>query len=460
MRRKAKELVWEETPVRLPAELSEFLSRETYSLLIKGGSGSGKTILALTILAGLKSKGNMLYLSTRTSPLQLLKDYPWIGKVFGRGPEPSPDGRSEAAWETLVDARLDEPGVVFERITNVLMDKQAPTVVVDSWESLNDSMDNEALRTNIRVLQTWRERARARFIFVGEEMANTTIDSIVDGVVTLGEQVSSGRRLREIFLSKLRGVQISRPTYFFSLESGVFHSFDRYAQSEFGIARARPTLNTRSPGGDQRHISTGFRPLDEVMGGGYPPKSVALLETDPRVDARVVVAFLAGTIREWAANGRRVVLHKSESIDAASVAQLKAALGASASGEVEVWDPHTGGVTGRVDSLGSLQSKVAEAKTPVLVVVDWDRIAEATGAAAVAPQDTLIDFLTRRADLSILVSRSGPAQNPVSGIASTHIRIVEISGTIFATSEKPWSELYAMVPGKRSSPGLQLERVV
>jgi len=182
-----------------------------------------------------------------------------------------------------------------------------------------------------------------------------------------------------------------------------------------------------------------------------------LVETDPRVDARVVVAFLSGTVREWAANGRRVVLHKSETIDAASVSQLKASLGGSASREVEVWDPRTGAITGRVDVLASLQSKVAEAKTPVLDVVDWDRIIESAGAAAI---DSLIDFLRRRADLSILVSRSKPAQNPLSGIASTHIRIVEINGTIFVMSEKPWSEMYAMVPGSRSRPGLQLERVV
>jgi KaiC/GvpD/RAD55 family RecA-like ATPase len=456
MPRKAKELVWEEPPIRLPAELSEFLSRETYSLLLTGGSGSGKTILALTILGGLKTRGNMLYLSTRTSPLQILKDHPWIGKVFGRSPELNPEGRSEAAWETLIDARLDEPGIVFERITNVLMDKQAPTVVVDSWESLNDSMDNEALRTNIRVLQTWRERARARFIFVGEDTANTMIDSIVEGVVTLTEQVFLGRRLREIFLSKLRGVQIARPTYFFSLENGVFRSIDRYGAAEFGIPRPSPSQSQRSVGANQRHYSTGFRPLDEVMGGGYSPKSVALVETDQRVDARVVVAFLAGTIREWAANGRRVVLHKSETIDAASVSQLRASLG-SASGELEIWDPRTGGITGRVDSLASLQSKIAEAKTPVLDVVDWDKITDSAGAGT---QEPLIDFLKRKADLSILVSRSTPAQNPLSGIASTHIRIVEKNGTIFAMSEKPWSELYAMVPGRRSNPGPQLERVV
>jgi len=193
------------------------------------------------------------------------------------------------------------------------------------------------------------------------------------------------------------------------------------------------------------------------MGGGYSSKSVALVETDPRVDGRVVVAFLSGTVREWAANGRRVVLHKSETIDSASVSQLKASLGGSASREVEVWDPRTGAITGRVDVLASLQSKVAEAKTPVLDVVDWDRITESAGAAAI---DSLIDFLRRRADLSILVSMSKPAQNPLSGIASTHIRIVEINGTIFVMSEKPWSEMYAMVPGSRSRPGLQLERVV
>jgi len=80
--------------------------------------------------------------------------------------------------------------------------------------------------------------------------------------------------------------------------------------------------------------------------------------------------------------------------------------------------------------------------------------------AGASTLDSLVDFLKRKADLSILVSRSTPAQNPLSGVASTHIRIVEKNGTIFAMSEKPWSELYAMVPGRRSNPGLQLERVV
>ena len=61
----------------LPEELSEFLSKDTYSLLIKGGSGTGKTILALSILKSLLPIENPLYLTTRTSPLQLIENYPW-----------------------------------------------------------------------------------------------------------------------------------------------------------------------------------------------------------------------------------------------------------------------------------------------------------------------------------------------------------------------------------------------
>src|SRR5712692_3788934 len=105
MPRKAKELVWEEPPIRLPAELSEFLSGETYSLLIKGGSGSGKTILALTMLGALKKSENILYVSTRTSPVQLLKNYPWTRKIFGVNFESrSESDHSGSGWETLVDA--------------------------------------------------------------------------------------------------------------------------------------------------------------------------------------------------------------------------------------------------------------------------------------------------------------------------------------------------------------------
>ncbi|MGI0032713.1 MAG: gas vesicle protein GvpD P-loop domain-containing protein, partial [Nitrososphaeraceae archaeon] len=64
----------------IPFELGEFMKNDTYSLLVKGRSGTGKTTLALSILRSLKEKNNFFYISTRSSPKQLVEHYPWLRK--------------------------------------------------------------------------------------------------------------------------------------------------------------------------------------------------------------------------------------------------------------------------------------------------------------------------------------------------------------------------------------------
>lgn len=455
---------------RFPRELEAFLSRPTYSLLIKGASGTGKTILALTILGSLKKSESILYISTRNSPVELLKDYPWTRKLFGAGSEAPgrPEGEAKS-WETLVDARLDESGTVFERITNILMDKQAPTVVLDSWESLDDSVDKDALRTNIRVLQTWRERAGARFIFISQDATNATIDPIVEGVVVLSEQVFQGRRLREITLAKLHGVQISRPSYFLSLEGGIFHSFDRSRLDEFGLGRD-VTTKTAEETTDIGRYRTGFKDLDETLGGGYQAKSVVWIEVEQRVDSRVPVAFMSGMIRQWAASGKSVVVQKSEGIDQEYIGQIRSSLGGRGgerimvwgSASLEKWKELYKGIRNDSSGSGAGQSESRQ----LLSVVDWDKITRSgvplgpTGGMMPAEAEAAINFLKGSAELTILLTRSNPGQQALAGPVSAHIKIVEINGTLFALSEKPWSELYAITTARRGTGAIELERVV
>ena len=40
--------------MQIPPELMQFVKRDTYSLLVKGNSGTGKTTLSLTILRALE----------------------------------------------------------------------------------------------------------------------------------------------------------------------------------------------------------------------------------------------------------------------------------------------------------------------------------------------------------------------------------------------------------------------
>src|SRR5207237_4741635 len=196
-----------EDQVKIPSELNQFLRQETYSLLIKGDAGTGKTTLALSILRVLNINKNCLYLSTRVSPNQLFQYYPWIEKFFiqSKKTEITETYETQTSFPVFVDARLDEPSSLFERITNELMDVRMPTIIIDTWDAVGFLMDKEALLNNVKVLQTWRERSGAKLIFVSESSEDKTFDFLVDGIVELKEKNYNERRVREIFLSKLRG---------------------------------------------------------------------------------------------------------------------------------------------------------------------------------------------------------------------------------------------------------------
>lgn len=420
----------------LPEELSEFLSKDTYSLLIKGESGTGKTILALTILKSLLPIENLLYISTRTSPLQLVENFPWVEEVFGPANAPSEGrGRETEGWETLIDARLDEPNVVFERITNVLMDKQAPTVVIDSWESLSDTLGSDALRTNIRVLQTWRERAGARFIFVGEDPANSAIDFMVEGVVVLKDRVAEGKRLREIVLSKLHGVQIAKPSYFFTLQGGMFTSLPGYTPRDYEFHSPVPVRFDRPFRRSKARIPTGYALLDTHLEGGFPAGSRAVIELDRKVDSRAGLVFLSRVVQDWLADGGRVVLDCPSDVDGKYVRQFGRSFG-TGKGEL---------------ALGSAARAGREAKKALgrrtLAIVPGGATPPGMGAGS--------------PDLTITMGRRDQLGAAAADDASVYMRLTDIEGTLFVQCDVPSSSLFAVIPGMTAgNPMMRLEPVV
>ncbi len=430
----------------LPEELAEFLSRDTYSLLIKGGSGTGKTILALTILKALVPIENPLYISTRTSPLQLVENFPWVEEVLG-AEAGSGGGKESEGWETLVDARLDEPNVVFERITNVLMDRQAPTVVIDSWESLSDTLGSDALRTNIRVLQTWRERAGARFIFIGEDPENTAIDFMVEGVIVLKDKVSDGRRARELVISKLHGIQIARPSYFFTLNGGGFMSLPSYSPHDYGFRSPLPVTFDRPFRKLKSKFPTCYAPLDAQLDGGFPARSTAILEVDRRVDPKVGLIFLSRLVQDWLIAGDRVVLERPRDVDLSYLNQFLKSFAGASRDRVAV----LGGSRRRGHPLtGAKGGKQQKAKTLAIIAAkDADQRRE------------LLPGGEGGTDLAVVVGRPNDLPEALVREASVHLKIIDIEGTLFVESEVPWSPLFAIVPRMTGgNPMIQLEPMV
>src|SRR4029078_10040831 len=299
----------------IPDELNRFLKLDTYSLIIKGNCGTGKTTLSLTILKTLKATKNFFYISTRTSPEQLFSYYPWLSKFV----KPADDIQFSKADEQLShpyfeDARLDEPESLFERITNELMDIKSPIIVIDSWDAIASLMDKESRINNERGLQTWRERAGARIIFITEGVQDSGLDYIADGVVELSNDISDNTAIRKVTITKLRGVPIEKTTYLFSLKGGVFKCFSKYLPLEYNslIHNLANRLGAHTLArGSNISMQSGYTDLDRALGGGYQEGSIVIIKADKILSHLLPLLFLEGTIKEFMQKGSEIVVSGS-----------------------------------------------------------------------------------------------------------------------------------------------------
>jgi KaiC/GvpD/RAD55 family RecA-like ATPase len=300
----------------IPQELKQFLQRDTYSLLIRGKYGSGKTALSLTILRSLKATDNFFYISTRTSPTQLFAYYPWLSKFVKKQDNLNQYSNSEEhpIHPCFEDARLDEPESLFERITNQLMDIKSPLIIIDSWDAIASLMDKESRINNERVLQTWRERAGARIIFISEGVQDSGLDYIADGVVELSNDISDSTAIRKLRITKLRGVPIEKTTYLFSLKEGVFRCFSKYLPLEYDnlIRNLDNRLGTPIAVRESNiSMQSGFRDLDRALGGGYQEGSMVIIKADKILSHLLPLLFLERTIKEFMDKDGEIVVSGS-----------------------------------------------------------------------------------------------------------------------------------------------------
>jgi KaiC/GvpD/RAD55 family RecA-like ATPase len=426
-------------PVRavLPAELSQFLNRRSYSLLIKGEAATGKTILALSILKELEDGDNYLYLSTRVSPAQLFENHPWLSELPKAKKQDSDSGEQAEEVQSqnrFVDARLDEPVPFFERITNELMDARSPTIVLDSWDPIGMMMQDDALLSNTKVLQTWRERAEAKIITLMEDSDNTSFDSLFDGVLTLDRYYEDGRVVRMIQLSKLSGVKVTRPSHLFTLDGGVFQSFR--AQTPLEIE------TQKSPGWawERRTRSTGYSELDATLDGTLPPGTLVHLNVTSGVNSGTVLLLLSGILGRGSPRSRALFFRPFEGIG------LEKASGAL--GEVipiRQATPRRGGNGSGTwaESLKDLvkRQKGAKRGQKIVAVVGSEFLLNAGGEE---DREALLELMKSEIDLSVLVSDTETPLESGARAADLSLKLSDINGTPLLEGQLPWTEYFVI----------------
>ena len=461
--------------VKIPKELLQFLRHETYSLLIKGNTGTGKTTLALSILKELNINKNCLYISTRVSPDQLFQYYPWIESFFvqPKRTESTETTEIEKNQGIFVDARLDEPGSLFERITNELMDVKAPTIVIDTWDAIGFLMDKEALMNNAKVLQTWRERAHAKLIFVTEVPEDNTFDFLVDGIVELRQRQHNERLVREIFLSKLRGIRINRPLYTFSLNYSFFHSYEHYNPSEFFNLENfflskhidKNFLKNNS------HFATGYDELDEILGGGFPIGCTVSIELDPHVNAKIALAFLSKIMLNFISSQNSLLFQPFEKTSLEALTKYQKSLGLQKDliniipiAVQTKKTPTDTNVTKQTEQIQQEISKIKKKsqKKMLLSILSADTLKLISKIDPDKNDLELLSQIKSNSDLTVFISRRlvNNRHTFVSEIADIRLSILEVDGAMFLQSETPWSNLYSIVVQSEKGHSIKLEPIV
>src|SRR6266566_2770238 len=185
----------------VPPELEAVLRRKGYILLVKGDAGTGKTNLALELMALLHSEGDSVHISTRTYPEKLSFQHALFPKLAA---EPNVQFFSTLEFDPT---QFVVGHKVISGLHDLLSSMENPLVVLDSWEGISDYIPAEARMKVEQSLMAVLEETGARLILVSEHSeANTTLDQLADAILILRQKVIDDRRLRELEIRKLGGV--------------------------------------------------------------------------------------------------------------------------------------------------------------------------------------------------------------------------------------------------------------
>ena len=110
---------------------------------------------------------------------------------------------------------------------------------------------------------------------------------------------------------------INKPSYIYSLNNGIFRSYDTYKPAEF-ITTVKSSIAFNKiehlfqllP--EDHYIASGYPELDIALGGGFPKKSVILIELDSDINARIIMTFLARIMSNFVRMSSPILLQPTD----------------------------------------------------------------------------------------------------------------------------------------------------
>ncbi len=499
-----------------PKEIVKFLSSPGgHSLILRGMAGTGKTTLALQMIEELASIQQSYYMSTRVSDQSLFNQFPWLldkvreGEILKARKKVRKKADSEQQVDKILlglaaikgelksekvkaprkelmklqgvieaggEEQIAEPGAgEGELVVSVgsmmpeiemaydVVDKALPErtlVVIDSIDALAEKYGVPPSKLISSLQKDLVEGCGTNMVYV-LETPDPLLDYLGDGVIYLSLNSTTGRRIRELDILKLRGCEIRQPKYVYTLLGGRVRTFEyaRYSKPD------KPKPFETIPDCDSKHISTGNADLDAMIEGGLKKGTITLIELSPGVPVVASAPIESAIICNSITQGRGVAWIPTKKAGAESAREelLGFVSADSFDKNVRILEPHapTGapkpyavtleGEDIKVDmKWQDIEYNLKNTDAPILTIIGFDSLESIYGAGVL---DGMMEFLTSLLNndgiLVATVTPSVKSTSRLSDLAHTHLRIDKISGVTMIRGEEPFTAPNAMTDPAR-----------
>jgi KaiC/GvpD/RAD55 family RecA-like ATPase len=319
----------------LPGEVVEALSVDGgYTMLLRGGVGSGKTTLALDILSRFQSS---VFASTRDTASSLKAHFNWLEdneRVRVLSPSDLRGLRRMLVGQEMTRKHLlDREEIQFttgsgnlrqafeERwgstlelteaakvLVHLILCSQFGVVALDRWrgfEELDDEPQNTEQLGPV-VIEAART-ADVKLIIISEDPTSPSLDHLVDGIISLRDGRITDKTIRYMDFVKIRGLKRRKPSYLYTLEGGRFRTVLEFPGSVNPKAQFEQSIiDTGS------RISSGHEGVDGMLGGGFEENSLNVIELGSDT-GRPMYEWLAFSIAHNALSNNRPLFLVSNS---------------------------------------------------------------------------------------------------------------------------------------------------
>lgn len=434
-------------------------SMEGYTILVKGAPGTGKTTYAMTLLERLcqgdiNAKG--VYISTRIDPTALYKQFPELEKRVPHKNviDATQSEFSEAGYQVLYD---DMPSFL-RSVYSVVAEEDVTIQIVDSWDAVSFQIGQESLEKLETSMLDIARKTKTHLVLTSEYTRGKRLDYLVDCILRFEKGQIDDRIVRRVFIDKMRGVQVPRGNYPFTLEGGKFTHFVTTA-SNLGSGRHKVIAN----GGEDfpaENYSTGISDLDRVI-GGYPRGSFVLLEIAEDSISWDYRPVLFHTIANFLLNGHGVIYIPEDGSYSSPVKMLLSdyisdevldtnlRMPSISENESEVPDLFQPEV--EMDSLREYLNKQSDTyngqKEPVLHVLGLTRLNIYSEDDVRGMLSEAVSWVRTTNDVLIGVLKpSVKLRDEICEMADVHLRFISINGTLNIYGVKPYTVIYNISP--------------